>query len=397
MQRIYGSLIGLLVAIVLGGCGHTAPVMADNSPVKQSEVSSRSREADDVARFVAGLPGTPGSAFAALEDTDAWKEHRRQLDAAWQYADAGMLAGLRKFQKQELKDAIAPEAPVFYPFGGPDALTATIFFPSSPQYVMVGLEPSGTLPTVDQFGKKELASYLSAIRTTMSSELGRSFFITHEMDNQFRGQVTDGLLIPILHLLVRSNHTILGLRYVRLDENSQVVTRPADYHAASRFGNKGIELEFRSDADQSIHRLYYYTINLANDRLAENEPFRNYVPQLKGATTMLKATSYMPHHKDFSLIRDLMLANSGAVLQDDSGIPYRWFGGDWWKVQLYGDYDHPYGTFRWMEQPDLKKAFQTSAKPLAMRIGYGYKKVPSNLLLAKRTTPFLPLSSLMVW
>ena len=38
------------------------------------------------------------------------------------------------------------------------------------------------------------------------------------MDRQFRGQVTDGLCLPILELLVRSDHTILGFRYVRLDD-----------------------------------------------------------------------------------------------------------------------------------------------------------------------------------
>jgi hypothetical protein len=315
--------------------------MADTSPVKQPDAVPRVREVDDIARFVAGLPGTPGSSFAALEDTDAWREHRRVLDAAWRNADAGMLAGLRGFQKQELNQALTPESPVFYPFGGPDALTATLFFPDSPLYVMVGLEPCGTLPSAAQVEKKDLPQYLEAIRGTMGSELGRSFFITHEMDTQFRGQVTDGLLLPIVHLLVRTNHTILGFRYVRLDEDGEVIERAADYHAPGRFGNKGIELEFRSDGDQSIHRLYYYTVNLSNERLRENQPFLKYVPRLKGATTFLKATSYMTHHKDFSIIRDLMLANSAAILQDDSGIPCRWFGPDAWKIQLYGDYDRP--------------------------------------------------------
>ena len=63
----------------------------------------------------------------------------------------------------------------------------------------------------------------------MASELGRSFFITRQMDRQFRGQVTDGLLAPILQLLVRSGHTVLGFRYVRLDDAGQVIDRAPDY------------------------------------------------------------------------------------------------------------------------------------------------------------------------
>jgi hypothetical protein len=96
----------------------------------------------------------------------------------------------------------------------------------------------------------------------------------------------------------------------------------------------------------------------------------------------------MLHRREFSLIRNLVLQNSAAVLQDDSGIPYRWFGADSWKVQLYGDYDHPYGSFKYMEQVDLRNAYkQPGTKPLPMHVGYGYRKITSNLLLARRVVP----------
>src|SRR5580698_4337646 len=142
-------------------------------------------------------------------------------------------------------------------------------------------------------------------RAPRTSELGRSFFITRQMDQQFRGQVTDGLLLPILQLLVRTNHTILGFRYVRLDEQGAVIDRTLDYHATTRYGNKGVEIEFRSE-DQSEHQLYYFSVNLSDERLAENKPFQTYVFTLKASTTMFKSTSYMLHRRDFSLIRNLV-------------------------------------------------------------------------------------------
>jgi hypothetical protein len=382
------SYLILLLSLVLAACGRVSSASAEGKPAGQSDPVTRSREADDTARFLAGLPGNPGSPFAKLENDDAWKEHSGLVDAAWRKADGDLLAGLREFQAQELKAAPMTAGPVFYPFSGPDALMATEYFPHSPVYVFAALEPAGTLPTEEQIEKKELAPYLAAMRSTMASELGRSFFITRQMDQQFRGQVTDGLLLPILQLLVRTNHTILGFRYVRLDEQGQVIDRTLDYHAATRYGNKGVQIEFRTDADQSLHQMYYYSVNLADERLAENKPFRTYVGGLKGATTMFKSTSYMLHRREFSLIRNLVLANSAAVLQDDSGIPYRLFGSDLWQVQLYGDYDRPYGSFKWMEQVDLRKAYkQPGTKPLPMHVGYGYKKITSNLLLAKRVSP----------
>ncbi|MEO8052331.1 MAG: hypothetical protein ABI833_18125, partial [Acidobacteriota bacterium] len=209
--------------------------------------------------------------------------------------------------------------------------------------------------------------------------------ITRQMDHQFRGQVTDGLLVPILQLLVRSGHTVIGFRYVRLDETGQVIDRAADYHAPTRYGNKGVEIEFRNDADSSVHQLYYFSVNLSNDRLREDTPFQLYLPRLAGSVSMLKATSYMPHRPGFSLIRDALLRNSHAILQDDSGLPFKFFAKDQWKLQLYGDYIQPYGSFRWEEQSDLRDAYKTAGpKPLPMHVGYGFRRITSNLLLATR-------------
>src|SRR5258708_12927643 len=112
---------------------------------------------------------------------------------------------------------------VFYPFGGPDSLRATLTYPSDPMYVIVGLEPAGTLPAAEQLAKKDMSRYLGGLRETMASVLGRSFFITREMDHQFRGQVTDGLLVPILHLLARTQHTVLVFPYLRLDDYVRVI------------------------------------------------------------------------------------------------------------------------------------------------------------------------------
>lgn len=384
-QRRFALSLALCVAC---GCGHSPEKVAEAQSAEQPNPVPQSRDADDVGRFVAGLPGKPGSPFASLEASEAWKSHGRLMGEAWRRAETSLINGLREFQKQELSVEPLLRSVVFYPFSGPDTLTVTYCFPQSPVYVMVGLEPSGTLPTLRQIEKKDLTSYLAALRETMASELGRSFFITRQMDKQFRGQVTDGLLLPILHSLVYTHNTILGFRYVRLDEDGQIIDRAPDYKAPTRYGNKGVEIEFRADADQSIHKLYYFTVNLADDRLAENKPFLTYLSRLKGTTTLLKATSYMTHRKEFSMIRDQMLANSGAVLQDDSGIPYRCFQPDTWRVQLYGDYDRPYGSFHYYQQPDLRKAYEApGTKPLALHIGYGYSKIPSNLLLALRTPP----------
>jgi hypothetical protein len=376
----------LALALLAVSCSHAPPSTARKpSPDRFSTAAPGDRYADDLGRFLAGLPARAGGPFAELEKQPAWVKHRGELDRAWSRFERDPLPAMSAFQQRELRAAPIPTAAVFYPFSGPDALMVTVLFPENPVYVMVGLEPAGTLPPPTQLARQNLDGYLARTRATVASELHRSFFVTRQMDRQFRGQVSDGLFLPILELLVRSHHTILGFRYVRLDDAGRIVARPAVYKAPGKIGNQGLEIDFRRDDDQSVHKLLYFSVNLSDHGLRENPSFLAFLASLKGTATLLKATSYMVHKPEFSIIRERVLSGSVAVLQDDSGIPYRFFAAAPWTVQLYGDYLRPYGSFRWLEQADLRKAYLSSApKPLGFRIGYGYGRIPSNLLFAKK-------------
>lgn len=362
-----------------------APCAAPAAPIASDPVP-HFREADDAARFLAGLPSRPGSPFAPLEETAAWKEHRRKLDESWKGAEAGFVSGLRSFGEGTIARGSEPELSLFYPFGGPDALTAVMCFPQSPEYMLVGLEPVGTLPTEAQIEKKDLPLFLGAIRESMASVLGRSFFVTRQMDKQFRGQLTDGLLLPITLLLVRTDHQILGMRPVRVDESGRVVAWPAE-GVTSKFKNAGVEIDFQSKG--RVQRLYYFSVNLMDNRLGTNAGFQTFITELGTVKTLLKATSYMTHHPEFSIIRNDILAQSEEILQDDSGIPYMFFESSQWHVRLFGEYEKPYGSFRWLEQPALRQAYQSpGVEPLPFHIGYGFHRIPSNLLLARRASAF---------
>jgi hypothetical protein len=190
-------------------------------------------------------------------------------------------------------------------------------------------------------------------------------------------------MLPILSLLVRTDHQILGLRMVRVDEQGHVVAWTDDATGA-KFRTRGVEIEFQGK-EGPPRRLSYYSVNLDDKHLSANHGFQAYVKELGSVKTLLKATSYMTHHPEFSNIRDLILAQSEAILQDDSGIPYKFYDSAVWQVRLFGEYERPYGSFRWLEQPSLRQAYQgPGVEPLPFRIGYGFHRVPSNLLLARR-------------
>jgi hypothetical protein len=88
------------------------------------------------------------------------------------------------------------------------------------------------------------------------------------------------------------------------------------------------------------------------------------------------------------VIRNLVLNGSSTVLQDDSGLPYKLYTDPPWKVQLFGNYNKPIRPFLWLEQKDLRQAYQTgNPKPLNFHVGYGVAQLPSNMQLATRVEP----------
>jgi hypothetical protein len=376
------ELAGLIALGGLAGC--SSPSVSDPAPAVVRPVFTVAPDPypDDAARFLAGLPGRAESPFKKFEEEKQWRAHAASFDAAFDRWNQGRRARIAAFQKTELAGPEMASATAFYPFGGPDVVHVMTFYPDNPEYILVGLEPPGSLAKVGQLSETGLETQLPHVRRTLSDVLGKSFFITRQMNQQLRVQVTDGLLPIMLVQLVRAQATVLGVAPVTLNEAGDVVARGPDAKPA----NPGVAIEFRLPGQTAARRLYYFSLNLADAKFTANTSFHNFLARPARVVTMFKSTSYMPHRKDFSKIRELVLSRSLAIVQDDSGIPFHDYTGTRWDVSLYGSYSKPYGSFSYLVQPDLQQAYHepNRAKPLPFNIGYGYNRAPSNLLIARR-------------
>jgi hypothetical protein len=90
------------------------------------------------------------------------------------------------------------------------------------------------------------------------------------------------------------------------------------------------------------------------------------------------------HTDEFSTIRNTLLGLNGAILQDDSGIPVRYFDSKRWKLQLHGSYAPPLDIFREYDQPDLAELYKRTSdgRPLEFGAGYHWNPKQANLMLA---------------
>ena len=391
------SLALLLVSAACGGPAAPPPAAV----VKPAErpLSPAAIAANDTARFSAGLKGRPGGPFEEFERTPAWQDYAKGFEETWAQFEKTQAEPMRAFEQKELASSSPPpkDSFVFYPFSGPDVLYMTGFFPGRSLYVMVGLEPAGTLPAPSSFEAAKIVSEVEGWTKSVRSIFKRSFFVTSEMDAQFRGRLADGSLESLCLLLARSGYTIEGIRHGNLTEEGAFT----DYNAATAGVDAkgkpkkplGVEVAFRRGPLGDPQKIFYFSAKLGSDFKTNPPGFSRFLLSLGHPDTLIKSAQFIMHWPGMGDMRNQILETSRLILEDDTGIPFKYLQPPTWDVKLYGEYSAPDKPFKTWYQKNLVKAFEDPAKvtPLGLQLGYGAGRRPSSLILARRvaaaTTP----------
>lgn len=350
-------------------------------------LTEAAREWNDTARFLAGMPGHPESPYRAFESSEAWREYAADFDRLWVSAQEKKLRPVEEFERRELRGRLK-NTTVFYPFSGPDVLYARAFFPHGRTYIMGGLEPAGNLWDASHY-TEGLETRVLGWRQTVNSLFRKTFFVTSEMQQMLRGQIFDGQLPVIALLLARSGHEIEEIRYVRLTGDGELIDDPAP--PDMKVKRRAVSVRFRKAGEAVSRTLYYFGANLSESS-KDREPLLRFFEKQGRGDALIKSASFLLHWREFEETRAFLLNHCDAILQDDTGPPYRYYWPEDWQVDLYGEYSHPDAPFHKHWQEDLAEEFSKPerAKPLGFVLGYGSFRRPSSMLLATRTEPGSP-------
>jgi hypothetical protein len=305
----------------------------------------------------------------------------------WEDFDSSRILKLTDFRNKELGRDIAHEKTLFYPFSGPDILYANLFFPETERFILVGLEPVGTLPDLNSTANDSLKKYYNKINSSLHAILKFSFFRTESMSRDLKNEEVDGTIHLLFLFLSRTGNSIVSAKPVTIDSSgNKIYMASFEELKSAKLMTKGVEIVFKTPEEQ-VKELDYYSLNLINTSLNKNAGFTTYLDSLKTFNTYLKGASYLLHKPYFSVIRNKILQGSSTIVQDDSGIALRYFKGKGteWDYKLFGNYTRPISLFRNCYQKDLDSLYkQNAATPLGFGIGYNFKDKNSNLMLAKR-------------
>jgi hypothetical protein len=341
------------------------------APARAAETVS----ANDTARFLAGMPPSADSPLTPLTNDPSWQRHARFFDAAFAALEQRQLSKIRAWAGINLA---APKPTMFYMFSGPDFLYADAFYSKGSTYVLSALEPVGSVPDLTRLPPGGIGATLYNIERSLDSILSFSFFITKLMKTDLHAGQMSGTLPLLYVLLARSGKTIRNVSLVALDNGGAAYFAGED---AGRYATRGVRIVF-AGSDGAERTLYYFSTDLSNGGV-RNSGFLKFCATLAPGNSLIKSASYLLHSRNFSTVRDFLLANSSTIIQDDSGIPLADYDPSKWRFFPFGRYAGPIDKFPGMYQPDYAELF-TRAHPMDFGIGYRWRSYESNLLLSVR-------------
>ncbi len=366
-------------------CLLTFTTLASAQEIRRAIPAAPSRPAasgavrlDDQARFLAGVPGDSASPLKPLENTAAWREHARAYDSLWGKAQRGRHAAMRQWSVSQVLGRVGTPNTLYYMFGGPDFVTAQVFFPGTPNFILGGLEPVGQIPDLRTLSEAQLDSSLRNLRAATNSLLQLGFFETKDMKTDLRRTPVQGVLPVVCAMMVRSGETVLDDSYFTLTGGGA----PAAASGPTSGAVSGVKITFRPTSGGANRTCYYLQGDISNG--AEAGRITKFLSRFPDAGSYLKAASYLMHEGSFSTIRDFLLARSRFILQDDSGIPLAQFDPARWEIVPFGDYRGVMPVFRKYYQPGMRQLYGNGGRDMPFGIGYRVSDNDANQILAIR-------------
>lgn len=337
------------------------------APGRQQIVERSS--ATDAARYLAGLPVSAQSPLSGLTRDPLWIAHSNVMNAGFSKLDQRQLSNIRIWRAEFLAPATRFSRTCLYFFSGPDFLYADTFYPDCTTYVLVSLEPVEVIPEVQTVPLVSLQNTLQAIEVSLNTFLSFGYFETQDLREYTRRSQLKGILPIIFVFLARSGKEILNV----------------DYISPNKGVARGVRITFLDPGMNAQKVLYYFSADLSDAGLKTNQSVLRFCRSLGLANSFLKAPSYLLHQDGFNIVRDFLLRASASILQDDSGIPIRYFTPERWTLRFFGSYSGPIDLFKNFYQPDLRQYYAASSpKPLTFPFGYQWNPHDATLILAVR-------------
>jgi hypothetical protein len=231
------------------------------------------------------------------------------------------------------------------------------------------------MPNWKDIGEKESTKYLENTNDFLRDIYLRSYFITKHMQLDIEKESKISGVLPSLYwFLSRTDHQIVKMERVTIDENGNVDIRK------SNKGVDGVRFHFVKNGGINIKKLTYFCCDISDNGFTKKNPeVFIYLNNIRSCNTFIKAASYLMHYKSFEDISNIVLKKSITIFQDDTGLPYKYVNNANWNVKCFGSYVKPISDFKAtmniIYQDDLEEFYKTSqTENLPFSLGYHWRE-----------------------
>ncbi len=335
----------------------------------------------NLANLLAGKDIDDKDFLKEITSSAAYETHKASMSAMWERYQMSSIDIIRQWSSENLKTN--PDT-VFYPFGGPDFNYISSFFPDCRFAVLVGKENAGKLPFIDELSMQHYSEILTSLRTSISSNVGLSFFQTLNMEEDLNSYL-QGTLPVVTMFIALHGYEVITINPVKLEDGKLAYTEPDKVfaHTLDKKIGEGFEVLYRMPGEKGARRVYYINSDLSDEGFANSSMDKLIENSFKGKLTFLKAASYLLHQPEFSKVRESLLQNSKAILSGPSGMPYEAYDKEKWNFRFFGNYVGPIPLFSSHVQDDLKAAYK-SATPSPINFRFDYHTSSSFTLAEKK-------------
>lgn len=382
-MKIISNLYVFLVFLFIYSCQNSEtkkPVSSPKDSVNQGKSEIKPDKLfNDFAQLISGkMEKLPENI-----DRKYYELFSKQLDRKLLEIEASRLSPLTKWNVNILKrNSINDTNTVFYPFSGGDFLHVNSLYPNANHYVMMAREKVGSIPDLAKMDQYQTKEYIEAADFILRDIYAKSYFITMNMIEDTKTSPVNGMLPILLWSVSRTGHTITAVEEVKVDANGITSYSPFKIGENS---STAVRISFGNPEKGILKTLTYYSCDISNSGIEKDKSIAAILKLLPPSNCFVKSASYLMHYETFETIRKIILEKAIYLVQDDTGIPYKYFDKTKFNLELYGKYVKPISDFSSnLFQPDMAEAFKSKEYMgnLPFSLGYHWQTKDQNQMIA---------------
>lgn len=254
---------------------------------------------------------------------------------------------------------------------------------------MVGLQIPGHITDPRELKMEEFLSTLPNFESLIYELSHLNYYTSKRLERDSKNKYISGVAPVLLIFLKKLGFTISDFRQVSIDENGSILESSLQAFLREE-PIPGIRITYFKKGDTKPRELYFFRIYLTGESGKLSTREGKFFSRENRLNLIFKSAEYILHTREYEEFNRSLLSKTDRIIEDESGIPIRFFSTEDWEIRVFGRYSGRVPlkkTPTVPHQDDLMRLY-TEQKPNVLPFHFGYGVLrgngKSNLIFLKR-------------